>query len=403
MNQSEHQIPITVEVRLKEGFIGSVPGIRAEVLSFISNTCPILRSGFVDISGNKSLLNAVVSVRIEDLEEVLPNTDFLVLWQAKLMILIYRCDEEGFIDDSEGGDDDTPSCMQWMLPNRTFEGLWENCNRLILLHGPPGTGKTALCRSLAQKLAISVSERYANGGVLMEINAHSLFSKWFSESGKLVLRMFQHIHEIIEDEQTFVVLLIDEVESLSASRTSAMSGNEPSDAIRVVNALLTQIDALKTKSNVIVLTTSNITSAIDTAFIDRADIKQLISNPTHHARYIILSSCLLELVRKGIVTPSTSPQEQPYSLLSFHDAMNSQSKQELDEPTIVSNFLLKIAELADGFSGRALRKLPLLAHTNSLMQTFSPTIPILDYLSSLDETVRKELSDRQTLSSPAST
>lgn len=68
-------------------------------------------------------------------------------------------------------------------------------------------------------------------------------------------------------------MLIDEVESLTAARAGAMSGKEPSDALRVVNALLTQLDRLKQRSNVLVLTTSNLPSAIDAAFVDRADIK----------------------------------------------------------------------------------------------------------------------------------
>lgn len=42
----------------------------------------------------------------------------------------------------------------------------------------------------------------------MEINSHSLFSKWFSESGKLVGRMFEEIMQMLADEDIFVVVLI---------------------------------------------------------------------------------------------------------------------------------------------------------------------------------------------------
>ena len=43
-------------------------------------------------------------------------------------------------------------------------------------------GKTSLCKALAHKLSIRLSERYTYGQ-LVEINSHSLFSKWFSEVG----------------------------------------------------------------------------------------------------------------------------------------------------------------------------------------------------------------------------
>jgi hypothetical protein len=87
---------------------------------------------------------------------------------------------------------------------------------------------------------------------LLEINSHSLFSKWFSESGKLVQRLFHNITELVDEEDSFVVVLIgihfpfhihtttqtmndeiDEVESLTAARAGAMAGTEPSDGLRV--------------------------------------------------------------------------------------------------------------------------------------------------------------------------
>lgn len=95
--------------------------------------------------------------------------------------------------------------------------------------------------------------------------------------------------------------MVDEVESLAAARKNGLSGSEPSDSIRVVNALLTQLDSLKDEENVVILTTSNITQAIDIAFVDRADIKQYIGNPGEKARYQILLSCIKELQRCKII------------------------------------------------------------------------------------------------------
>lgn len=45
------------------------------------------------------------------------------------------------------------------------------------------TGKTTLSKALAQKLSIRLEPRYKYSQ-LVEINSHSLFSKWFSEVPK---------------------------------------------------------------------------------------------------------------------------------------------------------------------------------------------------------------------------
>ncbi|EKX34200.1 hypothetical protein GUITHDRAFT_80745 [Guillardia theta CCMP2712] len=307
------------------------------------------------------------------------------VWQAELHVHIVQLDTEGAADESDG---DITSCQIWMLPSKDFDGLWETLiydmdvkrnlldyaqtamffsdrqvdpniiawNRVVLLHGPPGTGKTSLCKALAHKLSIRMSERYRSGQrvQLVEVNAHSLFSKWFSESGKLVNKLFDTIREFLDDEETFVCVLIDEVESLTAARQSALSGQEPSDAIRVVNALLTQIDKLKERHNCMVMTTSNITAAIDLAFVDRADIKQYIGHPSTPAIYQILRSCILELMRVGIISPQEDLKD--VSLVASQQAASPASPDN-------SIRLYHCASQAQGFSGRFLRKLPFLAHS----------------------------------------
>jgi hypothetical protein len=308
-----------------------------------------------------------------------------------------------------------------LLPSREFHGVWDSLvfdtgvkdellayaqtamlfadrgvdtnlvgfNRVILLHGPPGTGKTSLCKALAQKLSVRMSHRYTSG-VMIEVNAHSLFSRWFSESGKMVLKLFESIRELAEsDPDCFCAVVIDEVESLSASRSAAASGNEPSDAVRVVNALLTQLDTLKRFANCLVLTTSNVTKAIDGAFVDRADLKVYVGNPSACGIYEILRSAIAELARTGLVS---IPRE--YSLLrgracqQLFAAEHTKScgsdggqctapEQPMDFETssstdsqrlslveraslLVYNAALECEEA--GLSGRTMRKLPFLAH-----------------------------------------
>lgn len=121
-------------------------------------------------------------------------------------------------------------------------------------------------RGLAQKLAIRLGKDYPQSK-LFEINAYSLGSKYFGESSKLVNGMFENIETLLqEEEDTFICVFMDEIETLVARRDRALSSNEPFDAIRAVDAVLTGLDKLKEHSNVIIVCTSNLITALVSSY-----------------------------------------------------------------------------------------------------------------------------------------
>jgi len=180
-----------------------------------------------------------------------------------------------------------------------------------------------------------------------------------------------------------VVVLIDEVESLTAARAGAMAGTEPSDGLRVVNALLTQLDKLKHRRNVLVMATSNLVKAIDTAFVDRADIIQYVHLPSREAIYDIIRSSLCEMALKGVLAPIVIPTLKQVQIFELVDNSISHTDAAQERQKKVGLRLLALATRCQdqGMSGRALRRLPVLAlaryigmgHMTGLQ--FDPTEP----------------------------
>ncbi|KAL8731523.1 MAG: hypothetical protein Q9166_003369 [cf. Caloplaca sp. 2 TL-2023] len=255
-------------------------------------------------------------------------------------------------------------------------------NRLVLLYGAPGTGKSTLCRGLVQKLAIRLGRQY-DTIKLIEIDAGALFSKFFGESSKLVSRIFDTVERMLEQEpKEFLCIFIDEMESLAGARQESVGGNEPKDSMRAVNALLVALDRLNRHSNVIVLCTSNLVQTMDPAVLDRIDVKQYIPEPGVRIRYEIFRKCYLHLLESGVIAPLKDNSDAEEDLLDsptgyvllngeqsatqsieafpVYEIMQVQyRKKEKSTPYK----LWKIAEKSNGLSGRALQRLPMQALT----------------------------------------
>lgn len=240
-------------------------------------------------------------------------------------------------------------------------------HKMLLLHSVPGCGKTSIAIALAQELSVDLAPPGAiitNTSLLITVNAHALFSKWFSESGKIITRLFTSIAEEASDNKE-IYLLIDEIESLAGNRERAISAGEPSDMIRAANAMLTQLDQLKRFSNVYVLCTTNLIDTLDPAFVDRCDAVINLTLPGDTARQLILEGVISELLDKQVLTSllHVDAAAHPFTVTSSTCSLGTDGKpcqrchQCLEHITLQTLFKTIITS-SSGLSGRQLRKLP---------------------------------------------
>jgi hypothetical protein len=160
---------------------------------------------------------------------------------------------------------------------------------LVYLFGPKGTGKTSLSLGVPNQVAARLDREI----VLRMVNPDQLFSSDFGSTPQQVQDLFDRVKRDAEDGR-FQCLVVDEAESLFTSRTQLSADTDPSDAMRATNAALRGLDQLIDCPNVLVYATSN-HDRVDTAFIDRADLRIKVDNPTAAARAAILTDTFAHL------------------------------------------------------------------------------------------------------------
>ncbi|KHM98917.1 Cell division cycle protein 48 like [Glycine soja] len=137
----------------------------------------------------------------------------------------------------------------------------------VLFYGPPGCGKTLLAKAIA-------NECQAN---FISVKGPELLTMWFGESEANVREIFDKARQSAP-----CVLFFDELDSIATQ------------ADRVLNQLLTEMDGMNVKKTVFIIGATNRPDIIDSALLWPGRLDQLIyiPLPDQESRYQIFKACM---------------------------------------------------------------------------------------------------------------
>lgn len=164
------------------------------------------------------------------------------------------------------------------IHKKVFEKYGRKPAKGILLYGPPGCGKTMIAKSIAYNLAQANKGKGATStnGHFIKVNGPEILDKWVGNSEANIRRIYEAAREAASENESPVVVFIDEAESILKTRGSGIS-TDIYDSI--VPQFLAEMDGLNGHNNVITVLATNREDIIDPAILRDGRVDRRIKVP----------------------------------------------------------------------------------------------------------------------------
>ncbi|EJN58216.1 proteasome-activating nucleotidase [Halogranum salarium B-1] len=133
----------------------------------------------------------------------------------------------------------------------------------VLLHGPPGTGKTMLAKAVANE----------TDATFIKMAGSELVQKFIGEGSRLVRDLFE-----LASEREPAVIFIDEIDAVAAKRTDSKTSGD-AEVQRTMMQLLSEMDGFEDRGEIRIIAATNRFDMLDEAILRPGRFDRLIEVP----------------------------------------------------------------------------------------------------------------------------